>query len=100
MGRTDLRSGRLGLVRKCEHGQLTTEVGVFLQPGITAHRTETRIGFGQTGGKADARPSTDAGQDRNILLPAMLIGGDVADDAGRSLELEKFLPIGRSTAFR
>src|SRR5690606_28136422 len=38
-------------------------------------------------------PATDAGQYRQVLLAVMLEGIDVADDAGRGLELVKFLAL-------
>src|SRR5260370_1015215 len=36
-------------------------------------------------------PAAVAGQNRNILLATMFIGGDVSNDAGRCLELVEFL---------
>src|SRR5258706_5974113 len=41
--------------------------------------------------KADACPTADAGQYRHVLFAALLISCDVADDAGRGLELVEFL---------
>src|SRR5262249_60822406 len=48
-------------------------------------------GVSQARRKSDARPAADAGQHCDILLAAILIGRDVADDAGRSLELVELL---------
>src|SRR5439155_9417306 len=56
----------------------------------TTDGAQTFGGFRQASGKTDTSPAADAGQDRNILLATMLIGGDVSDDAGRRLELVKF----------
>jgi hypothetical protein len=41
--------------------------------------------------QADARPAADAGQHCHVLPAALLVGGDVPDDAGRGLELVEFL---------
>src|SRR5450432_4168354 len=45
----------------------------------------------QTSRQTDAGPTADAGQHGNELLAAVFIGHDVADDAGRGLELVEFL---------
>src|SRR5712664_4395269 len=45
----------------------------------------------QPGRETDAGPAADAGQYRHVLPAALLIGGDVADDARRGLELVEFL---------
>src|SRR6202012_1472599 len=45
----------------------------------------------QAGREADAGPTADAGENADVLLAAVLIGHDVADDAGRRLELVKLL---------
>src|SRR5258708_17144217 len=45
----------------------------------------------QTGRQADAGPTTDAGKYGNVLLAAVLIGHDVAHDAGPGLELVEVL---------
>src|SRR2546430_8959208 len=70
---------------QCEHGELAAERCIILQGGITTHGAQTFGGFRQASGKTDTSPAADAGQDRNILLATMLIGGDVSDDAGRRL---------------
>src|SRR5450756_1917950 len=46
----------------------------------------------QTGRQTDAGPTTDAGKHGNVLLAAVFIGHDVADDAGGGLELVEFFP--------
>src|SRR3977135_3456673 len=78
-------------LRQREHREVAAERGVVARRGVAADRAETRGRIGQTGRKADARPAADAGQYRHVLPAALLIGRDVADDAGRSLELVEFL---------
>src|ERR1700744_1131564 len=45
----------------------------------------------QASRKTNARPTADAGENAYILLAVVLIGHDVADDAGRGLELVELL---------
>src|SRR6185437_8519233 len=102
------------LGRQSEDGQRSAKRGIGRQTRIATDRTETRrvdglvlgrqltlvdrampgrgvFGLQQTGRKADARPTADAGENGHVLLAAVLIGHDVADDAGRGLELVEFL---------
>src|SRR5262245_5375992 len=74
-----------------KYRELAAERCVVLQGGIAANGAQAGGGIRQPGGKTDTCPAADAGQDRNVLFAAMLIGGDVADDAGRGLELVEFL---------
>src|SRR5260370_34818351 len=78
-------------LRQREHRQVATECGVVAERRVTADGAETRGRIGQTGRKPDTGPAADAGQHRHILFTAMLVGRDVADDAGRGLELVEFL---------
>src|SRR5262249_34652666 len=58
------------------------------------HRAMPPCGFArrqETSREPDSSPAADARQDRDVLLAVMLIGRDVADDAGRRLELVEFL---------
>src|SRR5262245_44108562 len=81
--------------RQRKHRELAAERCVVLQGSIAANGTKAGGGIRQPGGKTDARPTADAGQDRNVLFAAMLIGGHVSNDAGRCLELVEFLaPLG------
>src|SRR5262249_17929775 len=83
------RRTRRGAQRK--HRELAAERCVILQGGITTDGAQTFGGFSQASSKTNAGPAADAGQDRNVLLATMLIGGHVSDDAGRRLELVEFL---------
>src|SRR5262249_36318809 len=74
-----------------KHRELAAERCVVPQGSIAANGAQAGGGIRQAGGKADTCPATDAGQDRDVLLAAMLIGGDVSDDARRRLELVEFL---------
>src|SRR5262245_31733299 len=74
-----------------KHRELAAERCVVPQGSIAANRAQAGGGIRQPGGKTDTCPAADAGQDRNVLLAAMLIGGDVSNDAGRCLELVEFL---------
>src|SRR5262245_56606128 len=74
-----------------EHRELAAERCVVLQGSIATNGAQAGGGIRQAGGKTNACPAADAGQNRNVLLAAMLIGGDVSDDAGRRLELVEFL---------
>src|SRR5450755_80976 len=78
-------------LRQREYRQVGTECGVVAERWGATDAAKTRGRIGQTGRKADAGPAADAGQHRHILLAAMLVGRDVADDAGRGLELVEFL---------
>jgi hypothetical protein len=54
----------------------------------------------QAGRHADTGPAADARQHADILLALVAVGVDVADDAGRGLELVELLAVLASTAFR
>src|SRR5262245_55233740 len=69
--------------RQRKHGELAAERCIVLQGGIATDGTQALGRFRETGGKTDAGPAADTGQDRNVLLATMLIGGHVSDDAGR-----------------
>src|SRR5215813_11823378 len=77
--------------RQRKHRELAAERCVVLQGSIAANGAKAGGGIRQPGGKTDARPTADAGQDRNVLFAAMLIVGHVSNDAGRRLELVEFL---------
>src|SRR5262249_11258691 len=85
-----LRSGG-SAARQRKHRELAAERCVVLQGGIATNGAQAGGGIRQPGGKTDTCPAADAGQDRNVLLAAMFIGGHVADDAGGRLELVEFL---------
>src|SRR5260370_19069464 len=74
-----------------KHRELTAERCVIPQGSIAADGAQAGGGIRQARGKADTCPAADAGQNRNVLLAAMLIGGHVAADAVRWLELVEFL---------
>src|SRR5262245_49766268 len=69
-----------------KHRELAAERCVILQGSIATNGAEAFGGFRQAGGETDTCPAADAGQDRNVLLAAMLIGRHVSNDAGRRLE--------------
>src|SRR5262249_3241844 len=85
-GRGRVRRGAPG-----KHPEPATPRRVIPQGSIAADGAQAGGGIRQPRGKTDAGPAADAGQDRNVLLATMLIGGHVADDAGRCLELVEFL---------
>src|SRR5207245_8407499 len=74
-----------------KYRELTAERRVIPQGSIAADGAQAGGGIRQAGGKADTCPAADAGQNRNVLLAAMLIGRHVSNDDGRRLELVKFL---------
>src|SRR6516165_7338845 len=74
-----------------EHRELAAERGIVAQRGVTAHCAEAVMRVGETSRKANAGPAADTRQHRDVLLAAMLVGHDVADDARWRLELVKFL---------
>src|SRR5262245_57910379 len=76
---------------QCKYRELAAERCVILQGSIATNGAQAGGGIRQPGGKTDTCPAADAGQNRNVLFAAMLIGGDVSDDAGRRLELVEFL---------
>src|SRR5262249_7071113 len=78
-------------VAKCKDRELAAERCIILQGGIATDGTQALGGFSQASSKTDAGPAADAGQDRNVLLATVLIGGHVSDDAGRRLEPVEFL---------
>src|SRR5215813_10080428 len=75
-GRRRVRRGA-----QCKHRELATERCIILQGSIAADGAQAGGGIRQARGKANTCPAADAGQDRDVLLAAMLIGGDVSDDA-------------------
>src|SRR5215470_7587929 len=76
---------------QCKYRELAAERCVIPQGSIAADGAKAGGGIRQPGGKTDTCPAADAGQNRDVLLAAMLIGGHVADDAGRRLELVELL---------
>src|SRR6185312_14485834 len=104
-------------VRKTEDGQLAAQCGVIGQSRIAADDAEAgRVdslflgalcaalvsrrmpGLGvlrrqETARQAYAGPAADTRVHGNVLLALVLVGGDVADDAGRRLELVKLLAV-------
>src|SRR5262249_4956123 len=76
---------------QCKHRELAAERCIVPQGSIAANGAQAGGGIRQPGGKTDTCPAADAGQNRDVLLATMLIGGDVSDDAGRCLELVEFL---------
>ena len=79
------------MLRQREHGECPAECGVVAQRRVTTDGTKTCAWVSQAGREANTCPPADTGQHGNVLLTAMLVGGDVADDAGRSLELVELL---------
>src|SRR5260370_24708552 len=102
-------------VGQSKHGQRPAERGIGRQTCIATDGAEARridrLVFGrqlalidrampgggvfrlkQTSRQADAGPTADAGQHGNVLLAAVFVRHDVADDAGRGFELVEFLP--------
>src|SRR5262249_43982215 len=90
IGSSNARSDR-SVSGQCKHRELAAERCVVPQGSIATNGAQAGGGIRQPGGKTDACPAADAGQNRDVLLATMLIGGDVADDAGRRLELVEFL---------
>src|SRR5437667_8603827 len=74
-----------------KYRELTAERRVIPQGSIAADGAQAGGGIRQAGGKTDTCPAADAGQNRHVLLAAMLIGRHVSNDAGRRLELVEFL---------
>src|SRR5438128_1483796 len=68
---------------QCKHRELAAERCVILQGSIATNGAQAGGGIRQPGGKTDTCPAADAGQDRDVLLAAMLIGRHVSNDAGR-----------------
>src|SRR5215468_12262548 len=87
MRRTRLTSS----LRQSEHRECSAERGIVAQRCVATDGTEAGGRIGQTGCQANTRPAADARKHCDILPAALLIGRDVADDAGRSLELVEFL---------
>src|SRR5262249_35022341 len=77
--------------RQREDRQRTTELGVLVQLFITTDRTQAVRVLLEARGHADAGPATDSGEHADVLLALVLIREDVADDAGRRLELVELL---------
>src|SRR5262249_177420 len=76
---------------QCKYRELAAERCVIPQGSIAADGAQAGGGIRQPGGKTDTGPAADAGQNRHVLLATIFIGGHVADDAGRRLELVEFL---------
>src|SRR5436190_12825591 len=79
------------LLRKREDGQRTAQFGVVAQLLVAAHGAEAVVVLFESRGHADAGPAADSREDPHVLLALVLVGKDVADDAGRRLELEQLL---------
>src|SRR5262245_25188487 len=58
-----------------EHRELAAERCVILQGSIATNGAQAGGGIRQPGGKTDTCPAADAGQNRDVLLATMLIGG-------------------------
>src|SRR5262249_49937431 len=95
LGRPEIGSsnapGDRSVSGQCKYRELAAERCVIPQGSIAADGAQAGGGIRQPGGKTDPCPAADAGQNRDVLLAAMLIGRHVADDAGRRLELVEFL---------
>src|ERR1043166_8401571 len=76
-------------LRQREYGQRAAERRGVAQAGVAADPAKPPGRVGEPCGKADPGPAADTRQHRNVLLAVVAIGHDVADDAGRSLELEQ-----------
>src|SRR5207342_3688618 len=85
------RRGWVSSLRQREHRQCSAERRVVAERSVAADGAEASGRIGQAGRKTDTRPSTDAGQYCDILPAALLIGRDVANNAGRGLEFVEFL---------
>src|SRR4249919_2063368 len=83
--------GWVSSLRQREHRQCSAERRVVAERSVAADGAEASGRIGQAGRKTDTRPATDAGQYRDILPAALLIGRDVANNAGRGLEFVEFL---------
>src|SRR5450755_319773 len=79
------------LLRQRENREAAAERGIVAERRIATDGAETGSRVGQTGREANAGPATDTGQHCDVLLAAVLIGRDVADDTGWSLELVELL---------
>src|SRR5690606_16749320 len=107
-------AARPSVVGKLEDGQLAAQVRVVGKRRVSADGAETGraddiasgalvalvdgivpalgvVRIKQSGRQPDAGPAADARQNGDVLLAVMLVGGHVADDAGRRLELVEFL---------
>src|SRR5438034_6208465 len=78
-------------LRQRKHRQLAAERWVVLQGSVAADGAEAGGRIRQASRKTDTGPAADTREDRNVLLAVVLVGRDVADDAGRGLELIEFL---------
>src|ERR1700722_2847073 len=67
--RQSVESVGRSIARQSEHRECAAERSVVRQRRVAADSAETVLRLGQTGRKADARPTADAGQDRHILAP-------------------------------
>src|SRR4051812_24312717 len=85
------RTRSIGSLRQSEHRERSTERGVVAERGVATDGPEAFVRLGQTGCETDTGPTADAGQHGDVLPAAILIGRDVTNDAGRSLELVEFL---------
>src|SRR4029077_15650454 len=80
-------------IRKRERREHATELGIVGKRLVGAYRTEPVGVLGQPRGHADTGPAADPGEHGDILLAAVLIGHDVADDPRRSLEAIELLAV-------
>src|SRR3546814_9587499 len=76
----------ISLLRQRKHRQLAAEIGVVREGLISAHRAQALGAFRQARGETDAGPAANAGQDGDVMLAVVHVGGDVADDARGRLE--------------
>src|SRR5262249_43468224 len=84
-------SGNRAVSGQGKHRELAAERCVIPQGGIATNGAQAGGRIRQAGGKTNTCPAADAGQNRDVLLAAMLIGRHVSNDAGRGLELVEFL---------
>src|SRR5262245_65635977 len=77
--------------RQRKHRQLAAERSVVAQASVAADGAQAGGRIRETGRQTDTGPAADARKDRDVLLAVILVGRDVADDAGRSLELVELL---------
>mgnify|MGYP006171866891 CR=1 FL=1 len=68
-----------------------TELRAERATGLTEEQAEKQGRMVEIARDDGTRPATDAGQHGHILPAVLLIGIDVADDAGRRLELVELL---------
>src|SRR5258708_5086067 len=85
--RPDLSVSAIGpLFGKAEDRQYAAELRVVGQRLVGPDRAEPVGVLGQTRSHADPGPAADTRQDGDVLLAALRVGVDIADDAGGCLE--------------